>query len=86
MRLPGQTQKHSTPGDFYGCFGPKLSRLDPATKSETEIKTRGKKNFYTSPGPLGGPGYPKITLNPYLSMYGDYEPYEKEVVRKPKRK
>lgn len=65
------SKKHSTPGDWYGCFD-KPSYLS----REQWMEARGKvlPNMKIKPNPLGGPGYVDICLNPYPSY--SHEPYD----------
>ncbi|XP_033217631.1 UPF0602 protein C4orf47 homolog [Belonocnema kinseyi] len=65
-------KKHSTPGDWFGCFGEKPSHFSPELRKSATKKEPA--NFKTKPNPLGGPGYVDICLNPY-PKYAN-EPYD----------
>ncbi|KAL0134470.1 hypothetical protein PUN28_001334 [Cardiocondyla obscurior] len=67
------SKKHSTPGDWYGCFG-KSSYFSPQLKVEARKKTPVPPNMKIKPNPLGGPGYANICLSSYPSY--SYEPYD----------
>ncbi|XP_018401110.1 PREDICTED: UPF0602 protein C4orf47 homolog [Cyphomyrmex costatus] len=73
------SKKHSTPGDWYGCFA-KSSYFSPLSKEEARKKTPVPPNMKIKPNPLGGPGYANICLNPYPSY--SHEPYERVVDKK----
>jgi len=66
------SKKHSTPGDWYGCFA-KSSYFSPQVKIEPR-KKEALPNMKIKPNPLGGPGYADICLNPYPSY--SHEPYD----------
>jgi len=67
------SKKHSTPGDWYGCFA-KSSYFSPQIKVEPRKKVPALPNMKIKPNPLGGPGYVDICLNPYPSY--SHEPYD----------
>lgn len=67
------SKKHSTPGDWYGCFD-KPSYLSPLPRIETKKKLPALPNVKIKPNPLGGPGYVNICLSPYPTYY--HEPYD----------
>lgn len=77
------SKKHSSPGDWYGCFG-KFSYFSPGPREEVRKKTPVLPNMKIKPNPLGGPGYADICLNPYPSY--SHEPYDRipGIVRKSK--
>ncbi|XP_039303566.1 UPF0602 protein C4orf47 homolog [Solenopsis invicta] len=66
-------KKHSTPGDWYGCFA-KSSYFSPQSKMEARKKAVPP-NMKIKPNPLGGPGYADICLSPYPSY--SHEPYDR---------
>ncbi|XP_032667123.1 uncharacterized protein LOC116842275 isoform X2 [Odontomachus brunneus] len=66
------SKKHSTPGDWYGCFD-KPSYLSPL-KMEMKKKLPDLPNMKIKPNPLGGPGYANICLSPYPTYF--HEPYD----------
>ncbi|TGZ58324.1 Uncharacterized protein DBV15_10480 [Temnothorax longispinosus] len=68
------SKKHSTPGDWYGCFA-KSSYFSPQLKMEARKKTPVPPNMKIKPNPLGGPGYADICLSPYPSY--SHEPYDR---------
>jgi len=68
------SKKHSTPGDWYGCFA-KSSYFSPQLKVEARKKTPVPPNMKIKPNPLGGPGYADICLSPYPSY--SHEPYDR---------
>ncbi|KYN35421.1 UPF0602 protein C4orf47 like protein [Trachymyrmex septentrionalis] len=67
------SKKHSTPGDWYGCFA-KSSYFSPMPEEERKKKPLPP-NMKIKPNPLGGPGYANICLNPYPSY--THEPYDR---------
>ncbi|EZA51736.1 hypothetical protein X777_09492 [Ooceraea biroi] len=73
------SKKHSTPGDWYGCFA-KSSYFSPELKVEARKKTPVLPNMKIKPNPLGGPGYADICLNPYPSY--SHEPYDRVLGKK----
>ncbi|GAB1870123.1 Cilia-and flagella-associated protein 96 [Camponotus japonicus] len=75
------SKKHSSPGDWYGCFA-KSSYFSPGPRMEVKKKTPVLPNMKIKPNPLGGPGYADICLNPYPSY--SHEPYDRVpgIVRK----
>ncbi|KAL6265546.1 hypothetical protein P5V15_002341 [Pogonomyrmex californicus] len=68
------SKKHSTPGDWYGCFA-KSSYFSPQFKVEVRKKAPAPPNMKIKPNPLGGPGYADISLSPYPSY--SHEPYDR---------
>lgn len=74
MLPTSSSKKHSTPGDWYGCFA-KSSYFSPLSKEEERKKTPVPPNMKIKPNPLGGPGYVNICLNPYPSY--SHEPYDR---------
>ncbi|XP_024947056.1 UPF0602 protein C4orf47 homolog [Cephus cinctus] len=74
---PSGGKKHSTPGDWYGCFGTSPTYFSPQLK-DTNKKPVGREppNFKIKPNPLGGPGYTNICLSPYPKYIND--PYDVE--------
>ncbi|EFN69263.1 hypothetical protein EAG_13941, partial [Camponotus floridanus] len=68
------SKKHSSPGDWYGCFA-KPSYFSPGPRVEVKKKTPVLPNMKIKPNPLGGPGYADICLNPYPSY--SHEPYDR---------
>ncbi|XP_017761898.1 PREDICTED: UPF0602 protein C4orf47 homolog [Eufriesea mexicana] len=67
-------KKHSTPGDWHGCFE-KVSYFSPAVREHRRGKPEPEPpNVKIKPNPLGGPGYADICLNPYPSY--SHEPYD----------
>ncbi|KYN12214.1 UPF0602 protein C4orf47 like protein [Trachymyrmex cornetzi] len=68
------SKKHSTPGDWYGCFS-KSSYFSLLSKEKERKKTPFLPNMKIKPNPLGGPGYANICLNPYPSY--SHEPYDR---------
>ncbi|KAG5316637.1 CD047 protein, partial [Acromyrmex insinuator] len=78
MKPTSPSKKHSTPGDWYGCFA-KSSYFSPMWK-EKEKKKTPLPNMKIKPNPLGGPGYANICLNPYPSY--SHEPYDLRMVDK----
>ncbi|KAG5344926.1 CD047 protein, partial [Acromyrmex charruanus] len=73
MKPTSPSKKHSSPGDWYGCFA-KSSYFSPMWK-EKEKKKTPLPNMKIKPNPLGGPGYTNICLNPYPSY--SHEPYDR---------
>ncbi|EFN84509.1 hypothetical protein EAI_07334, partial [Harpegnathos saltator] len=67
------SKKHSTPGDWYGCFD-KPSYLSPLLKMEEKKKLPALPNMKIKPNPLGGPGYANICFSPYPAY--SHEPYD----------
>ncbi|KYM82993.1 UPF0602 protein C4orf47 like protein, partial [Atta colombica] len=67
------SKKHSTPGDWYGCFA-KSSYFNLMPKEKEKTKPLPP-NMKIKPNPLGGPGYANICLNPYPSH--SHEPYDR---------
>lgn len=71
---PSPAKKHSTPGDYHGCFE-KVTYFGTAPE---ERKKGGRRpelpNVKIKPNPLGGPGYANICLNPFPSY--SYDPYD----------
>ncbi|XP_029667337.1 UPF0602 protein C4orf47 homolog [Formica exsecta] len=67
------SKKHSSPGDWYGCFD-KSSYFSTEPRVEAKKKTPILPNMKIKPNPLGGPGYADICLNPYPSY--SHEPYD----------
>ncbi|XP_031365128.1 UPF0602 protein C4orf47 homolog [Apis dorsata] len=70
-------KKHSTPGDYYGCFE-KISYFSPALikpkKARPELP-----NVRIKPNPKGGPGYANICLSPFPAhAHEPYDPPEKK--------
>ncbi|XP_028049602.2 UPF0602 protein C4orf47 homolog [Monomorium pharaonis] len=68
------SKKHSSPGDWYGCFA-KSSYFSPQSEVEARRKTPVPPNMKIKPNPLGGPGYADICLSPYPSY--SHEPYDR---------
>ncbi|XP_050424674.1 UPF0602 protein C4orf47 homolog [Adelges cooleyi] len=60
----GNTKVHSTPGDYFGTFGPKLKALSTA-KRPSPKKEKILPNVITAPTITRGPGYTDICLNPF---------------------
>ncbi|KAG6797583.1 UPF0602 protein C4orf47 [Apis mellifera caucasica] len=70
-------KKHSTPGDYYGCFE-KISYFSPALikpkKPRPELP-----NVRIKPNPRGGPGYANICLSPFPAYSPEpYDPPDKK--------
>lgn len=73
-------KKHSTPGDWHGCFE-KISYFSPEVREHKRRKAKPlPPNVKIKPNPLGGPGYVDICLSPYPSY--SHEPYD---LPKPRR-
>ncbi|KAG7204821.1 hypothetical protein KM043_005225 [Ampulex compressa] len=76
MLPPSPSKKHSTPGDWHGCFE-KPTYFSPLLKDEAAARRKARPeppNAKIKPNPLGGPGYADICLNPFPSY--SHEPYE----------
>ncbi|CAL7944240.1 unnamed protein product [Xylocopa violacea] len=75
LMLPSSpAKKHSTPGDWHGCFE-KISYFSPALKARRRRRLLPElPNVKIKPNPRGGPGYADIALNPYPSY--SHEPYD----------
>ncbi|KAK9298524.1 hypothetical protein QLX08_008197 [Tetragonisca angustula] len=76
---PSPAKKHSTPGDYYGCFE-KVTHFKPAALKERRRETRTPElpNVKIKPNPRGGPGYADICLSPFPSHTHDpYDPPKK---------
>ncbi|XP_026671443.1 UPF0602 protein C4orf47 homolog, partial [Ceratina calcarata] len=69
---PAPAKKHSTPGDWHGCFE-KVTYFSPAVKKRVKGVPE-LPNVRIKPNPRGGPGYPDICLNPFPSY--SHEPYD----------
>ncbi|KAL6441541.1 hypothetical protein ACFW04_003595 [Cataglyphis niger] len=80
MLPPSPSKKHSSPGDWYGCFD-KFSYFSTEPRLKEEKKTI-LPNMKIKPNPLGGPGYANICFSPYPSY--SHEPYSpvEEIDRK----
>ncbi|CAL1685301.1 unnamed protein product [Lasius platythorax] len=76
------SKKHSSPGDWYGCFAKSSYFSKPEPRVEARKRTPVLPNVKIKPNPLGGPGYVDICLNPYPSY--SHEPYDRVggIVRK----
>ncbi|KAF3429604.1 hypothetical protein E2986_07357 [Frieseomelitta varia] len=72
---PSPAKKHSTPGDYYGCFE-KVTYFEPAALKERRRGTRTPElpNVKIKPNPRGGPGYADICLSPFPSH--NHDPYD----------
>ncbi|XP_025200972.1 UPF0602 protein C4orf47 homolog [Melanaphis sacchari] len=76
----GPTKHHSTAGDYFGTFGPKLPAMsnqkNPSMKKEKLLP-----NIITKPTNTRGPGYTDIGLSPFpeykSSPYNDVKKYNK---------
>ncbi|XP_014224404.1 UPF0602 protein C4orf47 homolog [Trichogramma pretiosum] len=77
---PPFPKKNATPGDWFGCIGKQPKAFSPETIEQSK-PPKMPPNFSTNPSKVGGPGYKDICINPYLPIYGDYEPYEPEIKR-----
>ncbi|XP_033206772.1 cilia-and flagella-associated protein 96 [Bombus vancouverensis nearcticus] len=79
---PSPAKKHSTPGDYHGCF----EKVTYFRTVAEERKKGGRRpelpNVKIKPNPLGGPGYANICLNPFPSYsYDPYDPPQERVVQ-----
>lgn len=77
------SKKHSTPGDWYGCFD-KPSYFSALLKMETKKKPPALPNMKIKPNPLGGPGYANICFSPYPTYYEHYDHTAEGILRKSK--
>ncbi|XP_017795505.1 PREDICTED: UPF0602 protein C4orf47 homolog [Habropoda laboriosa] len=67
-------KKHSTPGDWHGCFE-KIAYFSPALKDRRRRRLAPEPpNPKIKPNPRGGPGYTDICFNPFPSY--SHEPYD----------
>ncbi|CAK9830558.1 UPF0602 protein C4orf47 homolog [Anthophora retusa] len=85
MLPPSPAKKHSTPGDWHGCFE-KITYFSPALKHPGKKRLKPElPNPKIKPNPLGGPGYTDICLSPF-PVYS-HEPYDppKEKVKAERR-
>ncbi|PSN41568.1 UPF0602 protein [Blattella germanica] len=67
---PGETKKHSTPGDYYGTFE-KVEAFSPILKKRPPYK-KEPPNLLSNPAKKGGPGYVDITLSKYPEHSVDF--------------
>lgn len=60
----GPGKKHSSPGDFFGCFSKKIQYFSSQCKQDKQ-DNHPNRYFIVNPGKKGGPGYVDITISKY---------------------